>query len=302
MSYVDYLRYLYNPVQGANSSFIKTIRDDDDKFVDEYSDKLSYLFTSAPSIAAVVNPRVRLTTNPDIIQAKSVSPSTTGEPAVLFDFIHKCNPDGYDPEALFISTPTTIYVVFRGTDRVSCNSGGGYDWAEWMASDFKFFKRDASMIHPRVQGQVHRGMVESLLSQNFAIELASLISSTLKNKVTGVNKKVWITGHSLGGAHAQLFAMFLKYNYDITANGLYVYESPHPGDSKFVNQLNSDIGKNRIQRFEFGDDPIPTLPPQAFFFGRAGVRNYFKDYASTVQSGSEQIPAVDPLRTWKSSG
>ena len=36
-----------------------------------------------------------------------------------FQFITKTSPAGYDPEAMVISTPTTIYVVFRGTDRVA---------------------------------------------------------------------------------------------------------------------------------------------------------------------------------------
>lgn len=103
---------------------------------------------------------------------------------------------------------------------------------------------------------------------------------------------MWITGHSLGGAHAQLFAMFLKFNYQITPWGVYVYESPHPGDQTFVNQMNSAIGKTHIQRFEFGDDPICTLPPQSFLFARAGERNFFTDYTS-ADLRSEQTLADD---------
>lgn len=293
--YADYIRYLYSPVPGANSSFVKSIKDDDDKFVIEYAKKISYLFTSASSLTPPINNN-RVITKTAITADKITGVAVQPEPSISFDFIHKCNPSGYDPEAVLISTPATVYVVFRGTDRVSCNiSPAGYQWAEWMGTDFKFLKRDASFIHPQIQGQVHRGMAESLVSQNFADELASAVAAVIKNKTTGATKKVWITGHSLGGGHAQLFAMFLKYNYNITAQGLYIYEAPHPGDAAFVSQLNSDIGKNRIQRFEFGDDPIPTLPPQAFFYGRAGVRNYFKDYRSAMQAG-EQIAAVDDLR------
>jgi hypothetical protein len=300
MVYADYIRYLYSPVASAKGTFITGIRNDNNKFVDEFEEKLKYLFTPAPLLAATTPAAIDKTNlSPGVI----TKPATVTEPAVTFKFVFRCNPSGYDPEAVLISTPTTVYVVFRGTDRVACNqSEGGYTWAEWLSSDFKFFKRDATVMHPQVQGQVHRGMVESLLSKTageskgFADDLASSIADVIKHKVTGATKKVWITGHSLGGGHAQLFAMFLKFNYNITAQGMYIYEAPHPGDAKFVTQLNSTIGKNRIQRFEFGDDPIPTLPPQAFLFGRAGVRNYFKDYSSAIQSGSEQIPAVDDLK------
>ena len=300
--YVDYLRYLYSPVPSATtSSFIKQIRDDDDKFLVEFETKLRPLFTPASTLTvtpAVSTERVNTTIDPNVT-LKAIAP---GEPAVTFKFIHKCNPSGYDPEAIVVSTPSTVFIIFRGTDRVGCNtSKNGYTWAEWMASDFKFLKRDASVMNNQIQGQVHRGMVESLMSQNagdqqnFADELGVTVTSLAKNKSTGVAKKVWITGHSLGGAHAQLFAMFLKFNYNIQAQGVYIYEAPHPGDAKFVAQLNSVIGKNRIQRFEFGDDPIPTLPPQAFFFGRAGIRNYFKDYSSPATQ-AEQIAAIDDAK------
>jgi hypothetical protein len=294
--YADYIRYLYNPVLSSNSTLINSIRDDDEKFIVEYSKKLSYLFTSTPLLNPIINAN-RILVKPGILTEKITSASTAAaEPAVTFDMIHRCNPIGYDPEAILISTPTTIYVVFRGTDRVACNvTHNGYEWAEWLSTDFKFLKRDASFLNAQVKGQVHRGMAESLVNDNFADELGSSIAALIRNKTTGATKKVWISGHSLGGGHAQLFAMFLKYNYNITAQGLYLYESPHPGDAAFVAQLNNDIGKNRIQRFEFGDDPICTLPPQVFFYGRAGVRNYFKDYTSAVQAG-EQIAALDDLR------
>lgn len=298
MVYADYLRFLYSPVHTEESSFVKTLKDDSEKFVTEYAKKLAYLFTDAPAFTplvttaanrAVINSGIS-SKSPQLITAKEPLKAVATEPAVTFDFINKCNPNGYDPEAILISTPTVIYVVFRGTDRVSCNvSKAGYQFAEWLASDFKFLKRDASFLHAGIRGQVHRGMAESLKEQNFADELGAAIAAVHKNKVTGATKKVWITGHSLGGGHAQLFTLFLKYNYNITAQGLYLYDAPHPGDATFAAQLNTDIGKSRIQRFEFGDDPIPTLPPQAFQYGRSGTRNYYKDHNSTVQVGEQTL-------------
>jgi hypothetical protein len=296
MSYPDYLRFLMsNPPPARGSSVVLGLQRHDDDFLNEYRENLAPFFT-APATTSIksgsitpVNSQIKSPANSNL----SIASVTNAEPTVIFQFHHKCNPIGYDPEALLISTPSTIYVVFRGTDRVACNTTSlGYEWAEWMASDFKFLKRDASMMHPGIKGQVHRGMVESVTSQNFAQELATAIDALQINKLTKVPKKVWITGHSLGGAHAQLFAMYLKYNFNITVQGLYIYESPHPGDQNFVNQLNTDIGKTHIQRFEFGDDPICTLPPQSFFFARAGERNYFKDYTST-NLRSEQTLADD---------
>lgn len=306
MSYPDYLRYWFPGVKGygLKGDSVRYLQSNNDKFVEYYANKLGYLFvdkdqppafslgTSAKQIATVstINTNVTLVKQPGATPDPSIAVfSVPNGQQVLFDFQNKCNQNGYDPEAIVISTPTTIYVVFRGTDRVACNQTGtfGYEWNEWLASDFKFLKRAATVMHPSVQGNVHRGMVESLMFNGFADSLASRIK-----RYGGSNKKVWVTGHSLGGAHAQLFSMFLKFNYQINTQGLYIYEAPHPGDQAFVNHLNSTVGKSKIQRFEFGDDPIPTLPPQSFFYARAGERNYFHDYTSAPLK-SEQTLADD---------
>ncbi|MFL5810187.1 MAG: lipase family protein [Flavisolibacter sp.] len=303
MVYPDYLRLWYPGVPGfgLKGDSVKAMQVSNDKFVRHYADNLGYLFVdrdqpatftlAANTIPPVTNINTSITKTL-AIAAPDPSVAVYSVPngqRVSFDFESKCNTNGYNPEAVVISTPTTIFVVFRGTDRVECNVPGSfaYEWGEWIATDFQFAKRPASVMNVNIQGNVHRGMVESLLLHGFADSLASRVE-----KYGGANKKVWITGHSLGGAHAQLFAMFLKFNYGITAQGLYIYEAPHPGDQTFVNQLNSSIGKTHIQRFEFGDDPICTLPPQTFLYARAGERNYFKDY-STGNIRTEQNLADD---------
>jgi hypothetical protein len=316
MMYPDYgLRFWYSgnhfAAEGDSVSFLEA---HDDKFVSHFSDKLGYLFIDkdAPLTLSVNAQQIATSVRPNntALITASLSSLTPKNPMVVnygasngqsvtFDFVNKCNASGYDPEAMVISTSSTIYVVFRGTDRVGCTATGsfGYDWNEWLASDFKFQQENASRMGGGILGKVHTGMVESLLYQGFADSLASKIA-----RYGAATKKVWITGHSLGGGHAQLFAMFLKHNYQIAAQGVYIYESPNPGDQDFVNQMNNDIGKNRIQRFEFSDDPIPTLPPQTFLFARAGVRNFFNDIISTVQRGKEQIPLIDDLKIFCAIG
>jgi hypothetical protein len=305
MVYPDYLR-LNEPstVPGPDAPWVKYFQHRNDTFLRKFADRLGYLFYNPDDNSALANNNI----NPAIINQKLPTKDLTNlslgnlagkkEPyvktigGVTFDFQYRCSPEGYDPEAIIISTSSTVFVVFRGTDRVNCNDESttkgkiGYAAGEWINTDFKFLKR----AWPNFAGEVHRGFIESLTYNGFADSVASRVM----NRYGGANKKVWIAGHSLGGAHAQLFALYANINWNIKAQGLYVYASPHPGDVAFATQLNNVIGKNRIQRFEFLDDPIPTLAPQIppFSYGRAGVRNWFKDI-NRMESGKEQVIGWD---------
>ncbi len=304
MIYPDYgLRFHESPVQTPESEWVKFFQHRNDTFVAKFAQRLGYMFYDPNAIlsSTSITSTSLITTNITSISSLTTAPPretnvvSVGSGKVIFDFQSRCNGTGYDPEAIIISTPTTIYVVFRGTDRVSCtdlttSSGSNMgEVGEWLGTDFKFLKR----TWPNINGEVHRGFIESLTFGGFADSLASRI----KNKYGGANKKIWITGHSLGGAHAQLFALLLKLNFGLPTQGLYLYESPHPGDDNFVTQLNNAIGINRIQRYEFLDDPICTLPPQMppFSFGRAGVRNYFEDI-NVMKIGPEQLEVWDDLK------
>lgn len=262
-------RFLYGkPYPKQESKTIEDLQKSNAKFRNEYESKLRYLFEKS---------QLQLPGKPLVDNAAGIA----------FDFQSECNPSGYDPEAMIVSTDNFIQVIFRGTDRVNCaTSAIGYEVLEWTKTNFDF----GTIKPPKFSGRVHQGFWKSLNENNFAYKLAKKLVDVYGAK----NKKVWISGHSLGGAHAQLFALYLKLEHDVDVQGLYLYASPHPGDQDFVDQINSAIGKNKIQRFEFVDDPIPVLPPQAppFNTRRAGVRNWFKDI-NTFKPNVEQVMAID---------
>jgi pimeloyl-ACP methyl ester carboxylesterase len=183
---------------------------------------------------------------------------------------------GYDPEAMVVSTDDAIFVVFRGTDRVASNkkenpiSSFIFDWAEWLLTDF-----DARQItDPDITGKVHAGFWYSLGYNNFKSQLMNRIVAE-----NGRNKKIWITGHSLGAAHAQLFAMYLR-NKSIPVQGVYVYASPHPGTQEFVTAMNQLFPGDRLQRFDFSSDPVTTIAPYTLGYRRAGTRIFYEDIKS----------------------
>ncbi len=265
-------RFLYGtPYPKPDSKNISALEKSDPAFKIEYERRLKYLFEKS------------------LLQVPG-KPKVDNTAGIVFDFQTHCNPAGYDPEAMIISTNNFIQVIFRGTDRVSCASSDlGYEFLEWTKTNLDF----GTMQPPKFSGKVHQGFWKSLNDGDFAYKLAKKLIDVYDAK----NKKVWISGHSLGGAHAQLFSLYLKLEHQVNVQGLYLYASPHPGDEAFVNQINSALGKNNIQRFEFVDDPIPVLPPQLppFNSRRAGIRNWFKDI-NTVVYNSEQKMGIDDWR------
>ena len=201
-----------------------------------------------------------------------------------YEFVTESHPAGYDPEAMVVSTTDAIYVIFRGTDRVATNakktivSRFMYDWGEWLLSDF-----DTRLTAPvELTGKVHTGFWASLSFNNFKDKLVQVI----KEK-GGANKKVWISGHSLGSAHAQIFAMYLA-NKGIRAQGVYVYSAPHPGTQEFVDALDDLFPNQRLQRFDFGSDPVTMLAPYTLGFRRAGTRVFYKDIRSIQFAAPER--------------
>lgn len=201
--------------------------------------------------------------------------------APTFRFVRSDDREGYDPEAMVIGTPECVFVVFRGTDRVAgARSDFGYEWNEWLKSDFQF---NAIAPGDGLNGLVHAGFWNSL----------SAIKRQLGEQVEamgGRHKMVWIAGHSLGAAHAQVFAAWLVGKQGVEVQGCYAFAAPHVGNEQFVAELDGMLPRGRLQRFEFVDDPVTMLPPYVLGYRRAGVRVYYDDLESLEFDAPERSP------------
>lgn len=252
---------------------------------------LSYLslMIYPQNLDSIVGEReIALQNSTDLFEMKFAEHTSDFFTSPVIKFFEKTTRTGFNPEAMCIATSKEIIVVFRGTDRLvndnnnSIANGLIYDWGEWIITDGDVLplQRPAEDIN----GMLHKGMKQSLDAIRNRIQQFVMDNG-------GATKPVWVTGHSLGGAHAQIMAGYLKKR-GANVKGLYVYNSPHPGNPAFATALNNLIGKNNIQRFEYLDDPICMLPPQTSAtrlltgfptlavntvgnFGRAGVRNFY---------------------------
>jgi hypothetical protein len=183
--------------------------------------------------------------------------SETSRPSIKFKRLPANSPArniGMDPEAAIVSTPEMIIVAFRGTDRVLSKDEMNRQFGEWLGTDFK-----AQMVEPgpgKMVGKVHAGFWESidLLRSDLDYEIRLLDPSK--------TKQIWITGHSLGAAQAQLYAQYLVHSSLVPSSRIHCYSFDGPsfiGDQTYANSVNS-LG-NKFQRFEYQMDMVSVFAP-----------------------------------------
>ena len=164
--------------------------------------------------------------------SKSVQYECPGYKVTLSNF-------GYTYDQEWISCETDIYTIiaFRGSDIF--NKGIVSDWLQNL--DIKYTNLDYFSIHS--------GFLQS--AQGVFGSILPIILSAYNNK-----RKIIITGHSKGGAVAQIFCLLLKYYHNIMVDYLLTFASPAPfrGDNiiNFMSPYN-----NRTVHVEAKWDPVP---------------------------------------------
>ncbi len=131
-----------------------------------------------------------------------------------------------------------LVVAFRGTERGSRSVL--YD----IITDLSILPRDFPG-----EGRVHGGFLDAFFEvwrgeeglEEFLVSMASIR-----------RRKIWITGHSLGGALGNLCFSCLG-----EATGLYTFGAPRVGDDEYA-KLTLERPYYRV---EHARDPVPLLPP-----------------------------------------
>lgn len=181
-----------------------------------------------------------------------------------------------DIRATVSLTDEFILVSFRGT---ISERDGKIDLNNWK-TDADTTQVDLSGYFP-MTGHVHQGFIDALMRVWNRV-VAAIRGSEL-------NKPVWITGHSLGGALAYLMAGIIRGmvengGHSFPVQGVYTFGQPRVGDKVFCSHAvpnyhrvvnNADI-ITRIPRF------APRLPLE--FYSHTGELHYF-DAAGKLHHG-----------------
>jgi hypothetical protein len=128
-------------------------------------------------------------------------------------------------------------------------------------------------------GRVHAGFLKAF--QDVSDGLDAIVSARAPGQ------KLWLSGHSLGGALATLAAAHLG---AAVVQGLSTYGCPRVGNAAFATAL----PRRLYDRFVHRDDWVATVPPEILGYVHAGTlqvvpgtspRNFWRD----VKTGTESL-------------
>jgi len=165
----------------------------------------------------------------------------------LIPFSSDPKKDGEATRGFLAERKDAIVLAFRGTDGVNLQ-----DWA--INLNIKQVLDNGAYVH-----------------EGFALALASVwdkISVQLQKMVAQNKRKIWITGHSLGGALATLATRRLL-NMNIGQIETYTFGQPRVGDKTMCQQITSTF-----YRFAYASDPVVFVPfkvPKTMSYTHVGM-------------------------------
>ena len=188
-----------------------------------------------------------------------------------FDFF-----DNADTQGFVAESGDAIIVAFRGTQ-----PNRPMDWfVDLRATRGKW---DHSI------GEVHDGFY-SAFRKVWGVTLPK--GEVLpKRLVSRGNKTIWITGHSLGGALAELCAAQAMFVSKIPVQGVYTFGQPRVGNKDFAAAVNEKLGSG-IYRFVNDRDIVPRVPLFTMGFCHYGNQTFF----DSDGKGTDAQFAVETLK------
>lgn len=167
----------------------------------------------------------------------------------------------YNPEAWVINDETFgIVIAYRGTDGSIGQMGDFYTDAKFAKCNFPYFERLTSGTFN--DPEVHCGFLT-----DFKRNYNSIVGAVRRMQTKYQQKpRIYLTGHSLGGALATLMAAYMhtlrdsKSQLQFQISAVYTFGSPRVGNKDFA-EVYRRVGANaKTFRVQHSRDPIPTVP------------------------------------------
>jgi triacylglycerol lipase len=191
-----------------------------------------------------------------------------------FDFF-----DNADTQGFVAESGDAIIVAFRGTQ-----PNRPMDW--FVDARATRGKWDHSI------GEVHDGFYSALRKVwGVTLPKGEVFPKRLVNRG---NKTIWITGHSLGGALAELCAAQAMFVSRIPVQGVYTFGQPRVGNKDFAAAVNDKLGSG-IYRFVNDRDIVPRVPLFTMGFCHYGGQTFFDSDGKSAEAQSAVESLTDAL-------
>ena len=152
--------------------------------------------------------------------------------------------DRKDTQLFIAENETETYIVFRGSKGLG----------DWIAN-MKIYQAQ------KPYGRVHRGFLNA-----FSVVQSEVFAALTRARV--FNRKIYLAGHSLGGALAVVGAAHAKYEIGKTPiHGIYTFGMPKTCNRKCANYIDVVFG-SKFLRFVNNDDIVTKIPPLSRHAGR----------------------------------
>lgn len=179
---------------------------------------------------------------------------------------------GYDPDR------RVILAAFRGTVSVT----------NWKANFNGKTVRDVDLF-PKGVG-VHSGFYKTYQSIKNEV-----IAGVLTVREAHPDYAIHVTGHSMGGALANILCADLVHNHGISPLVGYTFGQPRVFDSKGREFFNSLPGLTYL-RVHNGHDPVPAVPPTLLGFTHVGEHVHFAPVNKNQEENDSGIlPALSKV-------
>jgi hypothetical protein len=157
-------------------------------------------------------------------------------------------------QAYVATSDDAVVLVFRGTENPA-TLDGLKDWLLTNALNLLVLPQGrlgTDFAAAGVGARFHQGFLDALA------EIWQPVQTAVEAELARADRPLWITGHSLGGALAQLAAwLFLRRT--VPVHAVYTFGAPMVGNRDAMAAFERELG-GKIYRFVDVDDPIPLLP------------------------------------------
>lgn len=188
-----------------------------------------------------------------------LKPKETEKAALRIGFTETTFYDNDGSQAYLFSNQQDIVIAFRGTEPNEWND---------IKADVNAGKALAETV-----GHVHRGFKKEV------DDIWPLLEEVLLTNKQNLAKKLWFTGHSLGGAMASICAgRCLLSHIDTQPEQVHTFGSPRVGTKRYINHAKIDY-----YRWVNNNDIVTRTPPVWLGYRHSGKEMYLNAEGKLIE-------------------